>query len=268
MNRLLLSKKPIKKNKQNINKNQDNISQKLEEDLIKKSYITYINLEDRIDRRQKFERFYKNENFEPKRFNAIKTSKDNFTKKYPHLELSSYLNDLRNIKWINGTLGCYDSHYSILLDNLNNTEHDFLVVLEDDCTISTKSLNKCLNYLNNNKNIDILRINCWKDIPENPFKINFTNPHSKYVNNQSIYYDGGTHCCIFLIKNIPKVISYMNNEFVYQIDAIYSTNKINSVIYKIDEEIKYKSVSSIQKQGLDLKDKKDKILFQKLLLRK
>ena len=38
----------------------------------------------------------------------------------------------------------------------------------------------------------------------------------------------------------------MNIEYVYQIDALFSTNEINSWCIRVPENIKYDSISSIQ----------------------
>ena len=38
----------------------------------------------------------------------------------------------------------------------------------------------------------------------------------------------------------------MNIEYVFQIDALFSTNEINSWCIRVPQEIKYKSISSIQ----------------------
>lgn len=277
MNRLLLSRKS--ELKKNISKPPQKIYSKepINDDFIlsdnfcyniNDSYITYINLEDRTDRRKIFENFYSKQSYQPIRFNAIQTNSHEFKNKYPHLKLTNTMNDIKNIKWINGTLGCYDSHYTILNDHVEDKDNKFLVILEDDCIISSYNLNKCLQFLKENDTIDILRINCWKEIPCNPYQFKYTNTHSKYKNDYSEYFDGGTHCCIFLTKNIKNVINFMNNEYVFQIDALYSTNKINSVVFNIKDEIKYKSMSSIQKKGLNLNDLEDKKIYQKLLIRK
>ena len=233
--------------------------------LIDKANIYYINLDERTDRRNKIEQFYSKEDFFPKRFSAIKTTLPKFKKKYPKLNISKNLLKINNEKWLNGTLGCYDSHYSILQENLYNTNYKYLVVLEDDCTINTKDLNHCLNFLENNQSIDILRINCWLKIPSNPWKVNKLNSISRYYDGNNFhYFDGGTHCCIYHIKNIPNIINFMNKENVFQIDALFSNNIINSVIYKINSKIKFFSKSSIQNFGVHKDDK----LYKRLLLKK
>ena len=251
--------KTFSKNKQNII-----INNNTNFNLIPFTKIIYINLDDRTDRRKTFENFYKNEEISPIRFSAKKTSLYNFKRDHPELTISNTLTTSNNIRWVNGTLGCYESHYTILKNHVNDN-NAFLVVLEDDCTIKTQDLNKCLNLLQNNQNIDILRINCWLPIPYNPYLIERNNRHSKYFDGgERKYFDGGTHCCIYHIKNIPKVLKFMKNENVFQVDALFSNNVINSVIYKIPPKIKYFSQSSIQKDTVD----RNSVLFNKLMLKK
>jgi GR25 family glycosyltransferase involved in LPS biosynthesis len=211
------------------------------------SKIVYINLRDRIDRKKKFEKFYENQDFEPERYAAKRTNLDNFSYDHPELTISEYVKNSSNERWVNGTLGCYDSHYSILKENEHHNNCMFLVILEDDCIISKEDLNKCLEFLHKNPNIDILRINCWLDIPTNPFKIDTINRHSRYYDgNSTKYFDGGTHCCIYHTKKIPHIINFLQKENVFQIDAVFSNKIINSVVYKIPKNIKYQSKSSIQ----------------------
>ena len=271
MIKLLTKNKLIKNNKnkfinntKNISTTQNIVNDKTNFNLIPFTKIVYINLDDRTDRKEIFEKFYQKEIINPIRFSAKKTNIKQFKNKHPKLTLGKSLATSNNLKWVNGTLGCYDSHYTILKNHLNDNNNSFLVILEDDCTIKTEDLNKCLNLLQNNKDIDILRINCWLSIPTNPYIIETNNKHSKYFSekdNPTKYFDGGTHCCIYHIKNIPKVIKFMENENVFQIDALLSNNLIKSVVYKIPTKIKYFSQSSIQKKCID----RDSPLFYKLM---
>lgn len=234
-------------------------------DYIPITKIYYINLNDRIDRRNIFEDFYSKQNFQPIRFTANKITLQIFQKKYPELAICKFITQANNIKWINGTLGCYDSHYSILKNNVNNINFKFLVILEDDCTISKNDLNKCINFLEHNQHIDVLRINCWLSIPNNPHKLDTINKYSRYYDgNNKKYFDGGTHCCIYLTKNIPNIINFLKRENVFQIDAVLSNKLINSVVYKIPNTIKYTSKSSIQDEKLTTKSQ----VFLKLKRRK
>jgi GR25 family glycosyltransferase involved in LPS biosynthesis len=169
------------------------------------------------------------------------------------LQISNKILHNKNIRWVNGTLGCYNSHYNLLNLYKNNTDLQFLIVLEDDCLISKTDLNECLNYLNKHQDIDILRINPWSNnVNVFPYKINTITSYSKFKDANIKYIDGGAHCCLYLIKNIPKILNFLNSEYVFHIDAVFSTNKINSVFYKINNNIKYNSKSSIQFHSVNL----------------
>ena len=50
---------------------------------------------------------------------------------------------------------------------------------------------------------------------------------------------GGTHFQIINIKNIKKIINYLNKENIFNIDGVYSTNDIN--VYAVTN--KYLNVS-------------------------
>lgn len=208
--------------------------------------IIYINLQERTDRKEIMEKFYKKNNIPVERYEARKIDLNIFKQDHPHLEISPLVLNKTNKKWVNGTLGCYDSHYNILKNFKDNKEFKYLIVLEDDCTISEASIDHCLNFLKTKDYIDILRINCWKPIPKNPFKFTQSTKNSKFKRDNLYYFDGGTHCCIYHVKNIKKVLNFLDNEYVFHIDAVFSTNVINSYVYKIAEKIKYKSFSSIQ----------------------
>ncbi|ADO67171.1 putative glycosyltransferase [Cafeteria roenbergensis virus] len=255
----LIFKKIIKTSTlfKNISKN----TQSNNLNLLDKTKIIYINLEERQDRKNIIEKFYKNENLIIERFNAERINLNLFIQKYPLMNLSTLLSKSTKINWVNGTLGCYDSHYSILHKYQNNDENIFLVILEDDCIISKSTLNTALKFIYKNPSIDLLRINCWTPTTSNPFNFSLPTKLSKFSSiNNKYYYDGGTHCCIYNIKNIPKVINFLNKEFVFNFDAILSTNQINSWVLHLPGKIKYSSKSSIQQTTLN----KNKLLKLKL----
>lgn len=218
--------------------------------ILNNTKIIYINLDNRPDRKNTFESFYKKENINVQRFSANKMTIQDFSYKYPHLDLYKFHTRFKrsSINWINGTLGCYSSHYDILKDNLDS-DLEYLVVLEDDCTIKKKDLIYSLSYLKEHPDIDILRVNNWhsKNIHKTqPFKFDQINKHSKFAGKSDYYSDGGTHICIYKVSNIQNIINYLEEEYVYQIDAVFSTNKINSWCIRVPNEIKYFSISSIQ----------------------
>lgn len=235
----------------------------IEDNLLDKTKIIFINLKERVDRKKYMNNFYQKEKMDIERFNAERITDKFFKNKYPFLELSPKVKKSNNTRWINGTLGCYDSHYTILDRYKFNKDSEFLVILEDDCIIKKDMLNKAIDFINNRPDIDILRINPWKETPTNPYK--FTSPTyvSKFsTKNNKFKFDGGTHCCIYHIKNIPKVLNFLKEEYVFHIDAVFSTNKINSWTLKFPEEIKYFSISSIQGEELNKK------LNNRLLMKK
>jgi len=219
--------------------------------ILSQTKVIYINLNARKDRKKQFEKFYKNTKINYERFPAVQTTLEKFKNKNPHLNLYHFSRSFRNCKesWINGTLGCYSSHYEILKKYNNNNKFKYLVVLEDDCIISEDNLKYCLHYLQDNPKIDVLRVNNWdKNFykKKEPFNFNFKNKYSRFAGKSKSYCDGGTHICIYHINRIQNVLDYMNIEYVYQIDALFSTNEINNWCIRVPQEIKYLSISSIQ----------------------
>lgn len=215
--------------------------------------IYYINLNSRTDRKITMNKFYKNSLFTIERYGVDKINLEIFKNKYPYLNLGK--NIINNTKkyWVDGTLGCYDSHYFLLkkYEKYKKDDLEFLIILEDDCTILDTHIHESINFYKKNLSIDVLRINSWGKIETKPHKFNKCTKYSKFsTGNNNYYYDGGTHCCIYYIKNISKVINFLNKEYVFNIDAVLSTNQINSWLYDVDYNIKYLSSSSIQKKHI------------------
>lgn len=251
-----------KKNNKNTsnNKNNKNITNNQEftfinnftlSNIISDAKVVYINLDSRKDRKDMFEKFYDNTTIEYERFPAVQTTLKKFKDTNPHLNLYHFSKTFKRsrTRWVNGTLGCYSSHYEILKKYNNDDTYKYLVVLEDDCIIPEDYLKYCLHYIQDNPTIDVLRVNNWdKKLRYNkePFNFNFKNKYSRFSEKTKDYADGGTHICIYHINRIQNVLDYMHVEYVYHIDALFSTNNINSWCIRIPKNIKYNSVSSIQ----------------------
>lgn len=141
-----------------------------------------------------------------------------------------------------GVIGCYLSHYHIL-SKIYSFQEKFICVLEDDLKFDHYTLmnvQKIVTFLDKNFDWDMFRIirnKFNKDDPQTltkyivnniPFyKIEVPHYQSIYNKGQNNCINGGTYFQIINRKNIPKIIDYLDKEDVYNIDAIYSTNRLN-----------------------------------------
>jgi hypothetical protein len=83
-----------------------------------------INLEERRDRYERFQKEIQNMGIEVERFEAIKTTYE----EYPYIKKRTH----QNQKYINSMLGCKWSHLKILEDNRENEEYEYICIFEDD----------------------------------------------------------------------------------------------------------------------------------------
>ena len=206
----------------------------------------YINLEDREFKNSYMLNLCKFNNINVNRFNGIKLIKDKIPNSYINRLSPSYKGAI-NPNNLLGLFGCYLSHYNIL-KQYNINKH--LCIMEDDILFDKTTIEKIKILLKDKffkNNWDIIRIIWNTDIDTYNksigliYKINNikiykylrTNKSSKHhpdVNSKKTVKNdiwGGTHMYIVNYKNINKIISYLDNEYIFDIDGILSTNKLN-----------------------------------------
>ena len=233
-------------------------------------FFVYINLKERSAKSVYISNLLKSLNLKYERFDAIRPTHSQalqVDKITPRIK--QYLHNEIQIPRALGVIGCYLSHLNVL-EKYRNINSKYLCVLEDDVKFDDSSLklvNETIDFLNNqNIDWDILRSvwnNTFKSLKKkeeiitisksNIYKFNSPNwqgiSSTNRLNNE---FCGGTHFQIINIKNIEKIINYLNRENIYNIDSIYSTNEIN--IYAVEDKYlnicrhpKYKNHSDIPK---------------------
>jgi len=155
--------------------------------------------------------------------------------------LNNYSNDLKiNMKPnYPGIVGCYLSHY-LLYKQLETTDLDYAVILEDDSNILIDNINEKIDtYLNMNKTFDFLFLG-YNPIPGNQY-----DDELYHINNKVKVW--GFHGYIINIKSIPKILEN-NNIINFEID-IQIFNKIKKNIFtgyfiypKLINQHKFKSL--------------------------
>jgi GR25 family glycosyltransferase involved in LPS biosynthesis len=206
------------------------------------SYI-YINLEYHEKRMEHMENLLKKLQLPYKRFNAISPLLDDVkNNKKLNKRVIEYLKNKSTISRGLGIIGCYLSHYNVLLETCNYN-NKYICILEDDLNfdhVTLLNIDKIISFLDKNYDWDMFRIirdkfdlgiHCkeQKHIINNIPFYKFETPHyqSIYNNGKNNSINGGTYFQIINRKNVPKIINYLNREDLYNIDSIYSTNQLN-----------------------------------------
>jgi GR25 family glycosyltransferase involved in LPS biosynthesis len=207
-------------------------------------FFVYINLKHRDEKNEHKIKLLKLLRVEFERFEAIKPDindsiccSDRITNR-----IRGYLSNEIKIPRGIGVIGCYLSHLNVL-KKYKNIKNKYLCVLEDDVLFTNKSLkriNNVIEYLDSQKlDWDMLRSLWTQAVPNEGiceiilkdielYKFNLPNIQSVYnKGNKCHTICGGTHFQIINMKNIEKIINYMEREYIYNIDSIYSTNELN-----------------------------------------
>ena len=211
-------------------------------------FFVFINLEERKQKNKYMNDLLKSMELTYERFEAIKPIKRDALKNDRLVKrIIDYLNDdVRVMRGI-GLLGCYLSHRQVL-EKYKNIKSEFLVVLEDDVHFTEKSIKlveENIDFLQkNNLDWDILRsVSGFPKLEGNDpllnnkiYKFDSINNQSRYnLDQKKNYFCGGTHFQVINMKNINKIINYLDLEYIYNIDSIYSTNKLNIYALKNEE---------------------------------
>lgn len=208
--------------------------------------IYYINLDNRLDRKQYMETMLSNLNVEYERFSAFKPILENFRKKNT-FESSFVKRDNLKEKLFNpnyqaqllGMIGCLGSYIQLLekIHSQNPPPNQYIIILEDDAFITQNTLNQIYSTLNDTHfEIDILRIN--PTFFPNATKLNAVQRIKKYVFKitKNTHYCGGTHINIIPTHKINKILSYLKASQTMPIDSLFSFNYIHSYFLFIFDE--------------------------------
>ena len=206
----------------------------------------YINLDNRPERNKHIKNLLSKLNVKFQRYNAIKITSDNVPKTD---DLSEYIISYLKHYYLNprgfGTIGCYLSHKNCIILS-KSFETPYTAICEDDIVINENTLNKLnsvLNYFNNNNiDWDMFRV-LWDCIePNNSFchfvenienikmyKFNTLHWRSKFNINKEPTNSvcGGAHFYIINNKKIDKILEYLDSDFIFDLDAVISTSKLN-----------------------------------------
>ena len=236
-------------------------------------YYIYINLDNKTERKKHMENLLSNLNLNFERFKAVKPSLDDIQNKKLVPRVKKYLEFDNLISRGLGLIGCYLSHYNIL-KKIKNYNYNNICILEDDVNFDKITINKMvkiIKYLNSNLDWDIIRSLKEKEFIlknyKNKFKLVSVVDNIKVykfnsVNKQSIFakknindFHYGTHYQIINRKNLENIIKYLNEDYLYNIDSVYSTNRIN-IYFVFDEDINIQTdylndISSIPKSTIE-----------------
>jgi GR25 family glycosyltransferase involved in LPS biosynthesis len=211
--------------------------------------IVYINLDKRVRKKNYMERMLPRLNIPFERFPAIQPSdlslvgQDGEYRSFfekASTRVSGYIDGpKKNPSRGRGVFGCYLSHYKVLEDNLDNAS--MLLILEDDAIVRPEDIAFVEGYISNrlpDKDWDIIRSLKREHTRK---KIKFKNRLYKFncPNRQSVFASkgkrknrihGGTHFCLINKSKTRKILQYLKEERTYNMDSIYSTNRINSYV--------------------------------------
>lgn len=197
----------------------------------------YINLDTRPDRRAFMERQLSLAQVEYERFPAVKPSLDSLVS--PEGEFHSFFRracpeykriarQRGNSAQITSFFGVYLSHYRIHLMMADNPERDY-VILEDDCVFERAKFDALLAQIEDKRippDWDMIR-DCWHSTRTIQ---SFDRSHfmSKFAGLRR-YHDhyGGAHFSLFRAQSARKLVDFLDEEYLFIIDAVYSTHKMN-----------------------------------------
>lgn len=214
--------------------------------------IIYINLSHRKDRRDLMEGQLSKLDIPYERFCAIQPTTEslNIGGKYnsfyvrskspkqmqynsPHMRLAS--TPSRAV----GEFGCYLSHYFIHKKAHEEMWANYLI-LEDDCKLNAGWLELVNEYVGEGKvpnDWDMIRSLRGELSTKKVERFDSCNRQSKFSTNKiHNTISGGTHFQICKGKSSQKIVNHLESDYVYNIDSVYSTNKLNVYYSKFNVE--------------------------------
>ena len=195
----------------------------------------FINLDERKDRRKYMEAMLSKLPLEYERFSGVRPRLDQLLQEdgqYRHLynkcvpRIKQYLLDERRLPRGLGVIGCYISHFEVISMASWSPKH--LLLLEDDCCFGLDSLERLCEAANSISDWHMLRSTYEAEEerllqPAAFVSPNFQSKHAtKYKNPNQIH--GGSHFSLIRADKIREIVTYLEDEYLYNIDSIYSTN--------------------------------------------
>ena len=211
-------------------------------------YILYINLSDYENRKKHIKSILAKNNIPYQRIPGIRLEVKDIEKDRLHWRTLGYIEEEEKIPRGLGIVGCYKAHYNALIKCSRIRSKNYICIIEDDVNFNPqdiKYINNILNDLDKKYDWDMYRILHKKSnvkkllnkklikkfFLEKNYVYKFTSPNgqSKYCQDEKKCNPtcGGSHLQIINKKNIDKIINYMDNELIYNIDSVYSTDKLN-----------------------------------------
>jgi GR25 family glycosyltransferase involved in LPS biosynthesis len=193
--------------------------------------IFYINLKQDTERNEYMQNQLSRFEIDFERYNAVSPTinelkhggkySEFFNRSVPRLR--NNLNHSEHTNNIIRTMGGYLSHYFIhkLASKQNYSNY---VILEDDCMLR-RNWKQSLSHLvdGHDESIDIIR-NFRKGCV---FKFISCNYQSKHIGNLAHKIDDGSYAVMCNGTSASKIVDYFDNDYVYNVDAVYSTHKLN-----------------------------------------
>ena len=199
--------------------------------------IFYINLDTRTDRRTFMERQLSDAGVQYARFSAIKPTFESLVSREGEFH-SFFQRGCPNYKKIarkrenaarlTSYFGVYLSHYRLHQMMADNPERDY-VILEDDCVFERENLDAVLAQVENGRipsDWDIIR-DCWGSTKavETFDRSHSTSKFSGLRRHHNHY--GGAHFSLVRAQSARRLLDFLDEEYIFIIDAIYSTHKLN-----------------------------------------
>ena len=214
--------------------------------------IIYINLDYRLKRRELTESQLKPLNIPYERFSAIRPSVESLVEEAGEynsyfLRSSGGLKNMYSKKRFHprlvGVLGCYLSHYFIHKRALREGWGNYLL-LEDDCELNGVGIDRVNKLLNGSyertpdkketipSNWDMVR-SLWNSLEHKVRKFKTNNKNSQLPTSlvpgkdQRNNVCGGTHFTLCKGSSSRKIVNFLEEDLIYNIDSVYSCKELN-----------------------------------------
>ncbi len=204
--------------------------------------IFYINLKDRVDRKEHMENMLTNLNLEFERFPAFRLTPEEIKEDYKLFydkcvsRFKSYINskDVKLIKRGIGAFGCYMSHLKIHAMMVDKPIKPY-IILEDDVIITQKTIDELAELQEELDTWDMIR-SMWHTT-DKLVKMRGVNSESKHARKTEFVHNafGGTHFTVF--NDATKIFNYLLEENLFSIDAVYCTEFLDVYHKKLDVKI-------------------------------
>jgi GR25 family glycosyltransferase involved in LPS biosynthesis len=187
----------------------------------KKPYIKVINLERREDRKDKIISILNENNFKEEEYEIIKAVDGNELKETDEDLLLFVGNDFNNRK---GFIGCALSHYKLWQKLVNDNEHSYYIILEDDFIPSKNMKNKINDIMDDMRSKELIffgyhMLDKYRNNIKHIYNIECDNTKIDKLNTTA--YIGGTHGYSINKNGAKLLLKYVdNNGIKHGIDFI------------------------------------------------